>query len=313
MPMPWPRIPRNPDVAIDLGTAMARVGIERAPTFAESPARVGTTPAVRNGAVVEPEIAASILRHLFRRYQQMGWRGSRALACAPSDATETELASLEGAIRLAGADEVFIVPEPLAAGIGGGADIAADFATMVIDFGEGVMDCAVICEGRIISSAAARGGCCAIREAVIKTLEREEGLVISESEAERIIRHVGLPAAQEGGSGVVLAHAHAVGGTLPRKHPLPATLIATTIEQAALRSLETAAEFVDEIEPRLLAEVFDSGVLLTGGGALIPGMPARFKEQLSLPIRVASAPLDSVINGAREMLGVVAEAGLWRG
>jgi rod shape-determining protein MreB len=261
---------------------------------------------------VEPEVAAGILRHLFRRFQQLGWRGSRALACSPTDATEEELASLEGAIRLAGADEVFIVPEPLAAGIGGGANIADEFATMVIDFGEGVMDCAIICEGRILSSAAERGGCGAIREAVMQSVEREEGLIISDTEAERLIRHVGLPAMQAARSGVVLAQAHVVGNTLPRKHPLPASLIASTIEIAAQHSLDVAAEFVEALDPRLLAEVFDTGVLLTGGGALIPGMPARFQERLSLPIRVAPAPLDSVINGAREMLGVVAEAGLWR-
>ena len=183
---------------------------------------------------------------------------------------------------------------------------------MVIDFGEGVTDCAVISEGRIIASKAARGGCCAIREAVTAVVEREMGVVLSESEAERIVRHVGLPASRPNPSGVVLAQARAPGAILPRRHALSATLIATAIEQSAMRTLDTAADFVEEIDSRLLAEVFENGVLLTGGGALIPGMPARFRERLSLPIRVAPAPLDSVINGAREMLGVAMEAGLWR-
>jgi rod shape-determining protein MreB len=290
---------------------MARVGIERAPNFAESPARVGATQALRNGAVVEPEIAASILRHLFRRFQQFGWRGSRALACAPTDATEAELSSLESAIRLAGADDVFVVPEPLAAGIGGGADIASECATMVIDFGEGVTDCAVICEGRIVASAAARGGCGAIREAVIAAVELETGAILSEAEAERVMRHVGFPASRPNPSGVVLAQGRTPGGTLPRKYALPATVIAAAIERSASRTLDVAADFVDELDSRDLAQVFESGVLLTGGGALIPGMPSRFRERLSLPIRVAPAPLESVIHGAREMLGVVVEADLW--
>src|SRR5688572_4854397 len=99
---------QNPDLAIDLGTAMARVGIAKSVGFAEAPARVGATPAVRAGAIVEIEMASEILRHLFRRFQRLGWRGARALACAPTDASDEEVAALEIAVRGAGADEVFV-------------------------------------------------------------------------------------------------------------------------------------------------------------------------------------------------------------
>jgi rod shape-determining protein MreB len=274
---------------------------------------VGDVPAVRDGAVVEIELASEILRHLFRRYQKLGWRGARALACAPSDATDEERFALEIAVRGAGADDVFIVPEPLAAAIGAGADVGAEEASMVIDFGEGVTDCAIVCDGRILASAAVRGGCCALRRGVTEKVERETGLQLTEAEAERLVRHVGLPGGERAPISVAVAIALSPGSTLPRRHPIPANIIADAIELVTEPALDVASAFVETVEAGRLAEVMESGVLLTGGGALIPGMRARFSEHLKLPVIVAPTPLESVIRGAREMLEVVSEAGLWEG
>jgi rod shape-determining protein MreB len=305
------RSPQNPDLAIDLGTAVARVGSLREASVAESPARVGATPALRDGAVVEVEMASEILRHLFRRFQKLGWRGARALACAPSDATEMELLSLEIAVRGAGVDEVCIVPEPLAAAVGAGADVGAERASMVIDFGEGVTDCAVLGEGRILASVATRGGCCALRAGVIESVARETGLHLTEPEAERLVRHVGLPQPGRPRANVAMAWAHTAGSTLPRRHPIPASLVAEAVERISSAALEATADFAAVLDPRRREEIAESGVLLTGGGALIPGMQTRFGEKLGLPVVLAHAPLDSVIHGARELLDVAADAGLW--
>jgi len=302
---------QNPDLAIDLGTAVARVGTGREAGIASAPARVGDIPAVRDGAVVEIELASEILRHLFRRYQKLGWRGARALACAPSDATDEERFALEIAVRGAGADDVCIVPEPLAAAIGAGADVGASEASMVIDFGEGVTDCAIVCDGRILASAAVRGGCYALRNGVIDIVERETGLQLSEAEAERLVRHVGLPGPDRVPVNMAIAIALSPGSTLPRRHPIPASIVAEAIEKITAPALEAASAFVDTVDEGRLAEVLETAVLLTGGGALIPGMRARFSEHLRLPVVVAPTPLESVIRGAREMLDVVCEAGLW--
>ncbi|MEQ1860510.1 MAG: rod shape-determining protein [Chthoniobacteraceae bacterium] len=302
---------QNPDLAIDLGTAMARVGVERCTGFAEAPARVGATPALRDGVVVEVEMASEILRHLFRRYQRLGWRGARALACAPSDATEEEVAALEIAVRGAGANEVFVVPQPLAAAMGAGADVGAHRASMVIDFGEGVTDYAVLSDGYIETCLAVRGGCCALRAAVLEAVQRETGFLLAETEIERLIRHVGVRAQSRRIDGIVVANGLGPDSTLPRRHAISAGVIADAIEAGVGEMLDAAATFVEAFEPRWLADVAESGVLLSGGGALIPGVPARFGERLGLPIVVAPAPLDSVINGAREMLGVVTQAGVW--
>jgi rod shape-determining protein MreB len=182
---------------------------------------------------------------------------------------------------------------------------------MVIDFGEGVTDCAIVCDGRILASAAVRGGCGALRRGVTEIVERETGLQLSEAEAERLVRHVGLPGAERVPVNVAIAVALSPGSTLPRRHPIPANIIAEAIEQITAPSLDAAAAFVETVDAGRLAEVLETAVLLTGGGALIPGMRARFSEHLKLPVIVAPTPLESVIRGARDMLDVVSEAGLW--
>lgn len=301
----------NPDLAIDLGTAMARVGIEKSVGFAEAPARVGATSAVRDGAVVEVEMASEILHHLFRRFQRLGYRGARALACAPSDASDEEVAALEIAVRGAGADQVFVVPEPLAAAVGAGVDVGAQRASMVIDFGEGVTDCAVLSDGYIEASVAVRGGCCALRADVLAAVKRETGFHLGESEIERLIRHVGMRDAGRPLNGQIVANALGPGSKLPRKQTIPAHVIADAIEHGVAAALDAAASFIETLDRKWFADVSETGVVLTGGGALIPGVPGRFGKRLGLPIVVAPAPLDSVINGARELLSVASQAGVW--
>jgi rod shape-determining protein MreB len=303
---------RNPDLAIDLGTAVARVGAIRTPGFVERPARIGAVQALHNGVVVNAEIAAEVLRGLFRRFQRIGLRGIRTLACAPSDASESERNDLRQAVTLAGASEVFIAQEPLAAAIGAQVDIASKQASLVVDFGEGVTDCAVISEGQIIASRAVRGGCCAIRQTVMETVAKQTGMRLDEDEAERLLRHVGLPDVHPPVPNMVMTSAVASGDAVARRHALRSSIVSNAISHVADEALLAAAQFVHSLDARCGAEIIESGVVLTGGGALIPGMAGRLQAKLKLPVRIPPAPLESVILGARQMLAVADAAGLWK-
>ena len=309
--MPFLRILRNPDLAVDLGTAVARVGAALAPGFVERPARIGADFALRNGVVINPEIAAEVLRGLFRRFQRLGCKERRALTCAPSDASESEIQDRRRALHLAGVSEVYVAPEPLAAAIGAQIDVGSKNASLVVDFGEGVTDCAVIAEGQIIASKAVRGGCCSLRKEVIGAAEKQAGLRMDDDEAERLLRHVGLPDAQPPVPSIVLASAVANRDAVARKHAIRSSIISDAICHVADAALCAAAEFVRSIDARRGAEIVENGVVLTGGGALIPGMAERLACMLKLPVRVPPAPLESVILGARQMLAVADAAGLW--
>jgi rod shape-determining protein MreB len=263
--------------------------------------------------VEDVEMASEILRQLFCKFYQGGKRGAaiaRALACAPSGTTETERLAIEQAIRGAGVGEVFIVPEPLAAAIGAGLDVSKEQASMVIDFGEGITDCAIIADGQVKAALAVRGGCCRIRESVANAIQGEIGCHVSDSEAERLVRHVGLL-----GSGRIASRLMVTVRTQreDERFAIPSCVVAEVIASSLDAIFEPISAFTSTLDERRLIDVFEQGVLLTGGGALIPGMEERFAGALRLPIVVAAAPLQSVIDGAREMLGVVNAAGLWGG
>jgi rod shape-determining protein MreB len=299
---------RNPDIAVDLGSALTRVSTERSPSYLERPSRVGSQSAVRGGAVLNPTLASEVLDPMFRRVQRSGRRPSRVLATAPSDASDIERANLIEAIRGVGGGAVYLVPKPLAAAIGAGADVASDELCMVMDIGEGVADCALLAEGCLLASAAVRGGCAAFRAEVRATIARETGLDVSDEECDRLLQHVGLP---NGAGGMILAHAHEQGHHFPRKHPLPRTLISEAINRGVETTLAPLAGFARNFDAATLASLDERPVYLTGGGALIPGMADRVQTLLGLQVRAAAAPHHAVIRGASSMLEVADMAGVW--
>lgn len=304
---------RNPDLALDLGTSVARVGTGRSPAFLECPARLGSNAAVREGVVIDTAAATGILQPLFRRFVRLGHWGLRVLACAPSDTSTTERERLEIALHGAGAQSVFIAPEPLAAAIGAGMDVSAPEASMVLDLGEGVADCAVISQGQIIASKAIRGGCNAWRESIVQAVLEAAEVRIDDSEAERLMRHVGIETKGARTTAELLPTLGSKdGSTLARRHFVPARVIAAAIARAIEHPMTRIAEFIESRAPRQIAQIVESGIAVTGGGALVPGVAANVCERFGLPIRVAPSPLSCVIRGAQQMLEVAAQARLWR-
>jgi rod shape-determining protein MreB len=138
-----------------------------------------------------------------------------------------------------------------------------------------------------LASAAVRGGCCALRRGVTEKVERETGLQLTEAEAERpgaSCRTSGRRArANQRGHGDCIKP----GLHLPRRHPIPANIIAEAIELVTGPALDAASAFVETVEAGRLAEVMETGVLLTGGGALIPGMRGAIQRTSQIPVIVA--------------------------
>lgn len=257
---------------------------------------------------MNPSLASEVLDPMFRRVQRSGRSPSRVLATAPSDASDAERANLIQAIHGASGGAVYIVPKPLAAAIGAGADVGSDELCMVMDIGEGVADCALLAEGCLLASAAVRGGCAAFRAEVRLTISRETGLDVPDDECNRLLQHVGLP---NGAGGMILALALSEGHHFPHKHALPRELIAKAIERGVETTLAPLASFARNFDAVTLAALDERPVYLTGGGALIPGISERVERLLGLKVRTASAPHHAVIRGASAMLEVADLAGVW--
>jgi len=289
---------RSYDVAVDVGTATMRAAT-RASRPCEQRSVSRNTPALAEGVVADEGATVAVLGPLLRGLQPSRHSRPRVLACAPTDATAVERASLKDCILHAGASHVLIVPEPLAAAVGAKIDIAAKYSKLVIDFGEGVTDCALIHRGQVVHSSAVRIGCATLRRSIQDWAQESLEVAISPDDADRFLRRFGVMAGSE-----------------PHDDSLPlgasANLLRGAIAAPVAAMLETVKTMLRDLPASFGAEVIEDGIFLTGGGALLPGMDALVEKATGIHTTVTPQPLASVIHGARAMLPLAAALKLWR-
>lgn len=286
-PMRW-----RQTVAMDIGTATTRIAAGESRTL-EHRSRLGSTSALSAGVVVDGEALVEILQPLIARTKVFGIVKPCVLACAPSDAREEERELLVRCIVKAGAASVSVIPEPLAAAVGSGIDISSPYAQMVLDIGEGVTDCAVIRSSRVRATCAIRTGCARMRRAVISILERNGYGTMKESEADALLRTCGI--------------SHRRIAANPDGTPVTAA-----VESVLERVGETVDAFLRDLPHEFGCEIIESGIRLTGGGALIPGLREYFERRTGITVAVAHNPLQSVVEGARAILPVMVMLNGWK-
>jgi rod shape-determining protein MreB and related proteins len=325
----------DPDIALDLGTANTRLYARGRGIIADEPSivrmqtdtgkieEVGISAAfslqdkqhaivspLRAGVVADVKATTALLRPLLRRGRRMGILKPRVLVCAPTDACEEERAALIEATRGAGAAAVAIAPEPLAAAIGGGLDVASEHAQMIVDIGDGVTDVAVIRLGSLLATDAVRIACSDLTQAVSDLAAERYCLKLYQKEAERLVHRIGANTPQNLNSFFVAAGDDARTGTLRRihiyEHEIAAAL--TPVLKEIVAAVKLA---VRNLPPEIACEVIESGLRLTGGGACLPGMTTLLAQETNLTVTPVREPMRAVINGARQMLTVGAATNLW--
>jgi len=324
-----------PDIAIDLGTANTRLYASGRGLLAEEPSMVkvrpddGAVEAVGNVAVQQPFIeqspelisplregvvenvdaATALLKPLLKRAKWMGFARPRVLACAPTDACEEERAALVEAARRAGASAVALAPEPLAAAIGAGLDVSSIYAQMIVDIGDGVTDIAVIRSGSLVSTSAVRIACGNLVSAVSQIIRNQHGIEPYHREAERLIWKVGAGRTNTS-LPYVVAGADRNTGLQRRVYVCrrEITEAMTPVLDTIVGAVRNAAR---NLPPAIGAEVIESGIHLTGGGACLPGIVDLIAAETQMEVNTAKNPLRAVINGARQMLITGAQTDLW--
>jgi rod shape-determining protein MreB len=295
---------RSPDLAIDLGTATTRVaggrgGVRLTPSSAHN------VPALHRGVIVNVGAATELLRPMMRRRRRAALARLRVLACAPTDVSPLERNSVQECILKAGASSVIVIPEPLAAAVGSGIDIGCKYAKFLVDFGDGVTDCAVIRGGQIVASLAERVGCGDLRQSTQSFLQRSAVLEIAEAEAERVLRLVGLRM-----GGEVLCRGSVDGEAVEFQVSIEA--LHAELRPLIERMLAPIKELLRELPAPVAVEIIEEGIFLTGGGALLPGLGELVSGENGIDTRIVADPLGAVIRGAWTMLPFAATLNLWK-
>ena len=219
--------------------------------------------------------------------------------CVPSGSTNVERRAIRDAASNAGASEVRLIEEPMAAAIGAGMPVADPIGSMVVDIGGGTTEVGVISLQGLAYSRSERVGGDKVDEAIMSYVRRTHNLQIGEATAERIKKEIGIARIPLDGRGLVIGvkGLHVEKG-VPREIELTQAEIARAASEPVARIVHAVREALEHTQPEIAADIIDAGITMTGGGSLLREIDAVLADETGLPVRVADNPLQCVALGA---------------
>src|SRR5437764_6047859 len=289
-------------VAIDERTnAVHAVGEEARRMIGRTPATIRAIRPLRHGVIADFEVTAQMLRYFIRRVGGGGLSFSRVVLCVPSGITKVEREAVEEATMAAGARSVSLIEEPLAAAIGAGLPVAEPQGSMIVDIGGGTTEVAVLSLGEIVAWQSIRVGGYELDDAIVRHLDSNERLLIGPETAEsaKIACGSAWPLPEEVETDVA-GRDRSTG--LLRRTTISSSEVRAAIRQPIAAIVESVIRTLETTPPELAADISSNGIVLAGGGALLPGIDLRLEAESGVHVRVADAPLECVALGAGSML-----------
>jgi len=297
---------REPSVvAVDMNTdRILAVGLEAKKMLGRTPGNVVAVRPLRDGVIADYTMTEAMLRYFLKKVIKGFGRmlRRRVMVCVPSGATDVERrAVLEAAVEI-GAKEAYLIEEPMSAAIGANLDISEPRGNMIVDIGGGTTDIAVISYGGIVVTESLRLGGDRLDENITRYIRKEYNLAIGEQTAEDIKMNIAtcLPSGNEEKT-MVIKGLDLVHG-LPRQIEISEILVASAIEETIQMIVDGVRQVLEQTPPELSADIIDRGITLTGGGALLRGLPELLADKTEIPAYVADAPLECVVLGTGKAL-----------
>ena len=234
---------------------------------------------IRQGVIVDFVVLEKMLKYFITKAMgRRAFRKPRISVCVPSGITEIERKAVEEATYQAGAREVYLVEEPIAAAIGAGVDITKPFGNLIVDIGGGTTDIAVISIGGVVVSSTIKVAGDSFDQAIISYIRKTHGLFISEDAAETIKVGIGT-AVEEANPQVMEVKGRNVLTGLPKKIKLTSEEIREALKDATGEIVEAVHGILEKTPPELVADIVDRGIVLAGGGALLKGMDTLIEQR----------------------------------
>jgi rod shape-determining protein MreB len=289
-------------VAIDERTGEVHaVGADAQRMSGRTPATISATRPLRHGVIADFEVTEKMLRHFIAKVLDRRRAHPRLVVCAPSGITEVERRAVEEAARSAGARQVHLIEESIAAAIGAGVPIAEPVGRMVVDVGGGTSEVAVISLGQIVVSRSVRIGGYDLDEAIAAHIRSEHVMAIGSQSAEAIKLAVGSAAPLQTELEVDIRGRDLLSG-LPRKLNLTSQEVRGAIGSTLSDILAAIHATLEETPPELAGDIVRHGILLAGGGSLLRGFADRVQAETQMRAYLADSPLTCVAVGAGHSL-----------
>jgi len=297
---------REPSVvAVDVRTdTVLAVGTQAKEMIGRTPGSIVAVRPLKDGVIADFDITATMLKHFIRKaVKSNSFSKPHIIVCIPSGVTEVERRAVEDAARQAGANNVELIEEPMAAAIGAGLPVAEPTGSMVVDIGGGTSEVAVISLGDIVTSCSVRVAGDKFDEAIISFVKKKYNLLIGERTAEAIKISIGsaFPTEEMQTGKVDIKGRNLVDG-LPKNVSISADEVREALSDPLATIIEAIKGTLEKTPPELSADIIDHGIMLTGGGALLRGLDLLVAQETGMPVHIAENPLDCVVNGTGKRL-----------
>lgn len=278
------------------------VGTEAKRMLGRTPGNIVAIRPIKDGVIADFEITEAMLRHFISVvHNSRRLVRPRIIICVPTGITQVEKRAVKESAQSAGAREVYIIEEPMAAAIGANLPIQEPTSNMVVDIGGGTTEVAVISLSGVVYSRSVRVGGDKMDEAIMTHVKRKYNMLIGESTAEEIKIRIASAYPLDPEEEMEVKGRDLVTG-IPQNITITSEEVRKAISEQVDSIVQAVRVALEQTPPELAADIVDRGIVLTGGGALLKGLDQLLREETSLPITVVEDPLSTVVLGSGRAL-----------
>jgi rod shape-determining protein MreB and related proteins len=289
-------------VAINSQDQAVAVGHEARLMHEKTHKSIRTVRPLRDGVIADFEVAELMIRGMIKKVKLKWYSSTRKMVvCVPSGITEVEKRAVRDSAERAGAKDVYLVDEPMAAAIGIGLNVHEPVGNMIVDIGGGTTEIAVIALSGIVYSQSVRLGGDELNEDIINYFRRNHNLLVGERTAEQVKCMIGSAAPLDEEIEIQTKGRDLVNG-VPRIRTVSSVEVREAISESVNTIIESITKSLEQTPPELSADILDRGIMLTGGGALLKNLDKLIMETTDLPVHIAEDPLTAVVRGTGEIL-----------
>ena len=289
-------------VAFDRNTKkIVAIGNEAREMLGRTHRDIRTIRPMRDGVIADFEIAEGMLREFIKKIHSAWMPSRRIVICVPSGVTEVEKRAVRDSAEHAGAKEVHLIAEPMAAAIGIGLDVEAPVGNMVVDIGGGTTEIAVIALSGIVNEESIRIAGDEMNSAIIQFFKKNHNILIGERTAEAIKCEVGsvMPMKEEV---TIQVKGRDLVNCIPKTTEASSVEIREALSECVQAIVNGVKMTLERTPPELASDILDRGIMLSGGGALLKGLDERLRLETNLPVHVAEDPLTAVARGTGKVM-----------
>ena len=282
---------------------VAAVGVEAKRMLGRTPGNISATRPLKDGVIADFYVTEKMLQHFIHKVHETRFLrpSPRVLVCVPCGSTQVERRAIRESAMGAGAREVYLIEEPMAAAMGSGMPVEAASGSMVVDIGGGTTEVAIISLNGIVYAQSVRIGGDKFDESIISYVRRNYGSLIGETTAERIKQAIGTAFPANEVQELEVRGRNLAEG-IPRSFTLNSNEILEALQEPLAGIIGAVRAALEQAPPELAADIAERGMVLTGGGALIKDLDRLLMEETGLPVIIAEDPLTCVARGGGRAL-----------